>query len=823
MSPAPTPRNVLGLLGAFVATSVVAGLLAAGLAMPAVGASGVAARNSVDFFDSLPGDLKTPPLSEQSTLLANDGKTVVATFYEENRVNVDLKNIAPIMQRAIIAIEDSRFYQHGGVDPKGVVRAFVVNLKSGGTEQGASTLTQQYVKNVLVEAAVAKGDKAGVQAAVDKTKARKIQEIRYAVAIEKKLSKDEILNRYLNIAPFGGQIYGVQAAAKYYFGVDAKDLNLVQAATLAGMVQSPTKFSPVKNPKDSRTRRDIVLRRMRQLNIIDQPTLDKALATKLKTKLTPTRSGCANAKPLNAWFCDYVYLYMTKSKDFASLGKTQEERQKTLARGGLRITTTMDPKVAKSAWNAVSKTIRPKDKSRVAAAAVTIQPGTGNVLAISQNRFFNPDEGRGQTAINYSTDIEYGGSGGFQTGSTFKPFTLATWLKEGHSLFQSVSAATGTAPFSAFKSCNYLDRSQSYTYYNSEGKGSGSVSVYEGTYKSINGAYVSMEKQLDLCDIADTAADLGVHLASPQPDICKVTKDPNEKKPLTRKLPNCVPSLTLGVKEIAPMTMANAYATFAASGKYCAPRAVQMIEDRDRRQLAVPGPKCRQGLEEKIADTVNYGLNHVFKPGGTAARVGGLPNGRPASGKTGTSNNSAQTWFAGYTPQVATAVWVGNPFPKAGWTLNHKTINGQYYSSVFGATLAAPIWKKIMTTATDGLPIVQFKKPDTKLVQGDRKSVPDVTGQKVGDAVQILEGAGFKADVNGGVVPSKYPAGTVAATSPGGGSRVEPGTTISISVSGGGGFGGGVGGGRRGNGNGGGNGGGNNDNLLDRIFPPPRR
>jgi membrane peptidoglycan carboxypeptidase len=805
MSPAPSPRHVLGLLGAFVATSMVAGLLAAGLAIPAVGASGLATQNSVNFFDSIPGDLAQPPLSEKSTLLAADG-SVITTFYEENRDNVNLDAISPEMQRAIVAIEDARFYQHSGVDPKGLVRALLVNKISGNVEQGASTLTQQYVKNVLKESAYARGDLAGQKAAVEQTTSRKLKEIRYAVTLEKSLTKDEILDRYLNIAWFGGKINGVEAASKYYFNTHAKDLTLPQAATLAGMVQDPVKYSPNTYPAAALLRRNVVLGKMLQLHMIDQKTHNAAEATKLGAKITPTKNGCANAGT-NAWFCDYVWRLIIGSKTFSALGKTSEERQNTLLRGGLTIKTTMSPKIQKAGMAATAKVIPPTDPSRVATAAVTVEPGTGRVLSIAQNWAFDPAGGRGKSSIDYGVDKAYGGGNGFQTGSTFKPFTLATWLKQGKSLNSIVSSEVGTAPFSDFhSSClpGGLPRNQSYTYYNSEGKSQGDMTVFKATYASVNGAYVSMEKQLDLCDIRKTAEDLGVHLAAPRENFCLVGDH------TTSRLPNCVPSLTLGVADISPMTMAAAYAAFAAKGTYCAPIAVASITDGQGKSRKVPGASCKQGLDENVANTVNYGLSHVFKPGGTAAKVGGLPDGRPASGKTGTTNESVNTWFVGYTPQLATAVWVGHPDlnkKRVQPSLNTLTING-VRRHVFGATYAAPIWKLIMTAALRGTEIKHFAGADSKLLVSPKTSVPDVNGKSLADAIRILKAAHFKSNVSSGLTPSKYPAGSVASTSPAGGSRADTGTEVSITLSSGGGN--GLPGlpGNLGNGNGNGPGGG---------------
>jgi membrane peptidoglycan carboxypeptidase len=796
MSTASRAQNVLGLLGAFIVTSMVAGVLAAGLALPAIGASGVATKNSVTFFNSLPGDLKQPPTSQRSTLLAADG-TPITTFYDEYRIDKPLKDISLNMQHAIVAIEDARFFEHGGVDPQGLMRAAVVNQISHRSAEGASTLEQQYVKNVLKEAAYVKGDKEALKEAQVKTNARKLKEIRYAVTLEKTMSKTEILNKYLNIAWFGGQVNGIEAASQYYFHTTAKKLTLPQAATLAGMIQSPPTYSPEFAPKEAIGRRNVVLHRMLDQHMIDQATYVKSVKAKLGAHITKPTQGCANSGHY-AYFCDYVFNILTEDKAYSALGKTVEDRINRLKRGGLTIRTTMDPKLVNAAWKTMSKALPPKDKSHVATASVTVQPGTGKVLSIQQNKIYKPTNDKpgksAYTTIDYSTDYKYGGSAGFQTGSTFKPFTLATWLKAGKSLNASVPAGAGSAPFSSFKSCFGYLGSESYTYSNaSDGEGKGNMSVWDATARSVNGAFVSMEKQLNLCDIRATAESIGVHLAAPRNVECGTAK---QRKGITTRLPICTPSLTLGVENISPMTMAAAYAAFAARGTYCAPIAVISITDRNGKHLPVQDANCKQTLDKNIADTVNLGLSKVFSSEGTAAAVGGLP-GRPASGKTGTTNSSQDTWFVGYTPQLATSVWVGDPsfYGPAKYqhrkVLMHRTINGHYYSAVFGATIAGPIWKKIMLTATKGMPVEKFKKPNSSLLSRPQTTVPNVNGMQIDQAINKLKGAGFTTTVASNPVSSKYPAGTVASTSPGGGSRTDYGTEITITVSSGGGGGGG--------------------------------
>ncbi len=793
-------RNVLGLLAAFIVTSMAGGVLAAGLAMPAVGASGVLTKNSVTFFDSLPSELSQEPLAEASQLLASDGSRIT-TFFEENRVTKPLKDISPFMQWAIVAVEDARFFEHGGVDPQGLARAAIVNKMTGHTAQGASTLTQQYVKNVLVEAANARGDKVAQAQATEQVASRKVKEIRYAVALEKQMPKLEILNRYLNIAWFGGKINGVESAAKYYFGTTAKKLTLPQAATLAGMIQNPPKYSPRYNPKTSIQRRNLVLSKMLEQQKIDQKAYDVAVKTKLGPKITTTANGCANAGK-NGYYCEYVRRQIIDNKAFSALGKTPEERANSLKRGGLKITTAMSPKIMKAAWNSLTSTIPPKDKSRVATATVTVEPGTGLVRSIQQNKLYDPADSKGKitgrTGLNYSVDKEWGGGNGFQTGSTFKPFTLAAWLKAGKSLNAVVPSSSGVASFGEFKSCNpEYSRSPSYTYFNAgDGQPNGdSMSVWDGTAKSVNGVFVSMEKQLDLCDIRKVAESVGVHLAATRDDFCTTKKSDR-----TDRLPNCAPSLTLGVADISPMTLSAAYATFAAKGKYCAPIAVTSIKDRYGKSLPIPKANCKQALDEGVANTVNLGLSKVLTPAGTGARLGTMPGGRPASGKTGTTNDSVDTWFAGYTPQLATTVWVGDPetYPTgrknssgneiwARKSLNYRTIDGRRQGNVYGATFAGVIWKKIMVEAVKGTEIKRFGGADSKLLVSPKKQVPDVKGKSVDDARAILKEAGFSVNISNDPAKSKYPVGSVASTSPDGGSFVAAGSTVTITVSAGGG------------------------------------
>ena len=783
---APAAGRLLGLLSLFVAASVVAGARVAGLFVPAVAAMGGATKGSINWFNGLQTSLPTGDLSQQSVLLASDGKTPIARFYAENRQAVRLSKINKTMQNAIIAIEDARFRDHGGVDPIGLVRAAASDYLGNGTQvQGASTLTQQYIKNLFVEQAARRGDKAGVQAATAKDVSRKILEIRAAIDLEKKMTKDQILEAYLNIAYFGNGAYGIEAAAERYFSIHASQLSLEQSALLAGVVQAPFTYDPIRKKTNAKKRRDTVLARMHELGVITNQQYVKAVKTPIRIKQKLPLSGCVAAGQGLGFFCEYVRQAVAQGSDaFAKLGSTRQARVDALDRGGLRITSTIDLKTQAAALKSIQRYVPIGDKSRVATAAVTVEPNTGHVLAMAQNKRFSPTSGRSSTEINYNVDTNLGGSAGFQTGSTFKAFTLAAWLKDGRGLNATIDASRKKIPQNEFLRCgsSHVRNKSVYEFDNSEPSEGGRLSVLEATAMSVNTAFVNIEQQLPLCDIAKTAEAMGVHLAGKAKD-CPPT-------PASTAVPDCIPSMTLGPFSISRLTMASAYATFAADGTYCPPFPVLSIKDADGNGIPIKTPTCdKEALDPAIAHGVTYALKNVLTHG-TATNVNGQVPGAVA-GKTGTTNNSVDTWFVGYTKQRTTAVWVGDPtqYPRGKSTyrksLNGRTIGGKGYGHVFGATIAAPIWAGIMRTAVQGTDIGDWDPPPGSMfgrsgsTASEGSDVPDVTGKSIGEAFVILAQAGFRPRV-GGSVDSDVPAGFVASTTPDAGTNVGEGDTVTI-------------------------------------------
>jgi len=768
-------RPVFRLLAAFAAVSAAGGVLSAGLVVPAVAATGGLTSEGVDIFNELPGDLGDRTLSEASTIRWSDG-TIMAKVYDQNRTVVGFDQIAPVMRDAILSIEDDRFYSHGAVDMKGIVRALVSNA-GGGSTQGASTITQQYVKNVLVQQAVEQGDSEAAAAAVEadgvEGYARKLREMKLAIGLEKEMSKDDILAGYLNVSYFQNNLYGIEAASQYYFSKAAADLTLPEAATLAGMVQNPAAYNPVKYPDASTQRRNVVLKRMLDLGTIDQPTYDAAVATPLTLALNQTRQGCMAAQGA-AYFCDYVVHVMESDPSF---GETVDDRRKLLRSGGLDITTTLSPVVQNIAQQAVNDGVNPGQEARSAASVV--EPGTGKILAMAQDTTYSPDnqDQLGITTLNYNVSEAMGGGRGFQQGSTFKTFTLATWLKSGRSLDSTVAApSSGNDPFSAFTACGQKLRGANYPYFNAEREGAGgTMSVRAATANSVNTAFVSMEKQLDICDITATAESLGLYKAKPSANF--LTGEVNTELDQN-------PSMTLGTNEVAPLAVAGAYAAFAAEGLFCKPTAITQVLDTNGQPLSIPSADCQQVLDVNVARNVTDALRGGWN-NGTARGVGKSQlDGRQVASKTGTTNDSANVWFAAYTPQMAAAVWVGHETQYK--SLNRTRINGRYYRSVYGATIPGPIWANIVGPASEALnlPKATFTAGNNQGLRtttaDGRIRVPSVVGRSVSSARSALEAAGFKVSVASGTVASDVAEGLVASQSA---RSANAGATITITRS----------------------------------------
>ncbi|WP_406147837.1 transglycosylase domain-containing protein [Streptomyces sp. NBC_01012] len=658
----------------FLGVAALAGAVLAGIALPAAGALGLAAKGTVEGFDEIPSNLKTPPLSQRTKILDNEGGTI-ATVYSRDRTVVPLKDISPYMQDAIVAIEDSRFYEHGAVDLKGILRAMNRNVQEGGASQGASTLTQQYVKNVFVEEAGDDPEK--VAEATQQTMGRKVRELKYAIQVEEELGKKKILENYLNITFFGQQAYGIEAASMRYFSKHAKDLKVEEAAMLAGLVQSPTRYDPVNDAEEATKRRNTVLRRMASVGSISQAEADKAIATPIKLSVSKPNSGCITAVSGAGFFCDYVRKTILTDPAF---GKTEDERAKLWNLGGLTIKTTLSPRAQKAADVAATSKVYKDDK--VAASVVQVQPGTGKILSMAQSRPYGLDQKKNETVLNLGVNNKMGGSTyGFQVGSTFKPITAAAALEKGISPAESYSTDWKISlPLNSFRTCaGSPTGSSNWDLQNELETEKGSWDMTSALGKSINTYFAKLEQKAGLCETVEMAKKVGYERGD--------SKEIEENA-----------SITLGGEVSTPLSMASVYATFANRGTYCTPVALESITDPNGKKLGVPQTKCSRAMSEKTADTISQMLKGVVEDGtGTLA---GLTD-RDNAGKTGTTNDRLDAWFVGYTPNLSTAVWVGDDIGEKTTKMYDITIGGQYYDKVCGGCLPGPIWKTAMTGALD--------------------------------------------------------------------------------------------------------------------------
>ncbi|MET7879081.1 transglycosylase domain-containing protein [Micromonospora profundi] len=702
------PRSPLSRLFTVLLAGLLAGLVLAVAALPGNLLLGFAAQSAIGTYAALPEALRTPATPQRSYLYANDGKTLITTFYDVNRTDVALADIAPVMRQAIVASEDRRFYDHGGADVRGLLRALVANVKGGGTEQGGSTLTMQYVRNVLKTDPTRSAEERA--AATDPTVGRKIQEIRYASALEQSLSKDEILNRYLNIAYFGSGAYGIGAASQRYFGKPPARLTLAEAALLAGLVQSPDAYSPIDGNKDAAlARRGYVLDSMAATGAITAAQAAQAKAEPLALKPTAQPNGCtAVAQGHDDWgfFCDYLRRWWLTQPAF---GATAAEREQALRSGGYTVVTSLDPEVQATAQQQATKVYGYDNKRALPIAAV--QPGTGQVLAMAVNRHYsladNPD---GQA--NYPNTVNpliSGGASvdGYQAGSTFKLFTMLAALESGRTLSTGFDAPAKLR-----------------TRYAAEGPGScdgrwcpvnanpdwmdGYRMMWDGFGRSVNTYFVWLAEQVGQDKVVEMAQRLGITFRAESDAAFAKDNAANWG------------SFTLGVAATTPLDLANAYATVAAEGTYCTPVPVVSVTDATGAKVPVGEPSCKRVLDADVARAATdaarcpVGQQSPYGQcnGGTATAVNRILDGRPVAGKTGSSEKNATETFVGFTPQVAVAGIAANPDDPT------DSVGSAVQARVIDAVA------RVIGTAVKGQPETAFTAPSRELAGEPRRPVP---------------------------------------------------------------------------------------------------
>jgi membrane peptidoglycan carboxypeptidase len=706
-----------GTAARLIVMTLVAALLAAGITLPFIGITGIAVRDAAATFSGLPaGDLGQVP--ERSTLYDSNGN-VIAYWYPGDiyRVPVSYGQIAPVMRDAIVAIEDDLFYKQGALDPRGTLRALFSN-SSGGQLQGASTLAQQYVKNVRVLQAGRNAE--AVRQAAYPTFQRKIQQLREAAAVEHEMTQKQLLANYLNVAYFSNSAYGIQVAAGVYFSKTARQLNLPEAALLAGMVQSPTAYNPVSNPAAALARRTEVLTRMAQLHYITKAQATAAEHTKLdlKTSVAPLETGCTSPSAAESgFFCNYVQNVL--EVDYPSIWKQVNTT------GGLRIYTTLNMQDQLAADHGVDY-VMPHysyafNPHRNADAEVLIQPGTGAVRAIAIDRKFG--NGPGEDDIDFAVNSTYGGStDGVQTGSSSKIFTLITALKDGYPFGHSIKIVSPSV-VGPYYNCHH-QYAGTFNVTNSEGpsgKGGETWQLYSASVASINVYFAHLEQQVGLCQTVQTAVEMGMTRA----DGTQLLK-PDKALGVNGLSADNVTSFTLGSVGVSPMSMAAAYASVAARGWYCPPNALTKIETSRGKLLPLKPHGCHRDMSRAVADAANYILQGVLNnPLGTAYGHG---IGRPAAGKTGTSNSGYYAAFAGYTPTLAGYVDVFNPIgptTAAGEMLGegscYRDVGDDFPScpgQMYGDNAPRATWEYTFLRAQLGYPVPFVSPPGYFFAQG---------------------------------------------------------------------------------------------------------
>lgn len=747
--------SLLGVLG----MSGVAGVLVAAMVTPLIAVVGVTANSTITLFENLPNYLDIKPLQQKTTLYAKQGgqDVEIAQFYAQNREEVTLDQISEYVQQAAVATEDPRFYQHGGVDVISATRALLASFLSD-SGAGASTITMQYVRNVRVQTAESILDEAerdeAYRAATEVTTGRKLQEMRLAIGVDKLHSKEDILQGYLNISLFGGTVYGIESAAQYYFGKSAAELSLPESASLVAMVQEPNQYrlDIPENVPNNEERRNYVLRNMLEEGFIEKQEYEEAIATPVTPNIVPSNVGCQNAQGNTQYFCDYVRNVILQDPSF---GATFEERLQNFQTKGYQIHTSLDLDAQANAQNIMSEAVPSYVEGVDLGSAVSmVEAGTGRILVMVQNTEFNEtDEGSGpgRTSVNYNTDYDYGGSTGFQVGSTYKIFALAEWLAAGHSLNETINAQVR-----AFNLANFQDscgpaNGGSWSPQNDGGAKPGNVTAIQATAQSINTAYIAMAEKLDQCRIRDTAIALGAHRADGE-------------------LNNSLPGAVLGTNEIAPLSMAVAVAGIANGGVSCSPIAIDSITLRDGTPVEAPKSDCKQALTPEVAAGVATAMAAVTSGGGTGANSN--PGIAPLIGKTGTTDDAIHTWMVGASSKVGLAAWVGNA-------------SGQASMYNIGLPLAQAsqtrhvLFRNVMGHAMTAYGGDAFPEPPESSLRPSRATIPDLTGRTSEEAKAVLTELGFSVSV-GTPVQSAQPAGTVDHTIPAKGTQVDVGTTVTL-------------------------------------------
>lgn len=713
--------------------------------------------------------LEANPLALTSRIFDARGRLITTLHAEEDRELVPISRIPKVVQDAVVAIEDQRFWTHRGIDLKAILRAAYVNATTGRISEGGSTITQQYIKNRLLSS--------------QQTLSRKIQEASLAWQLEKELTKDQILGRYLNTVYFGQGAYGIKRGAEVFFSKPPGELDLREAALLAGLIAGPERWDPIERPEAALSRRDHVLDQMRGLGMITEAQWQTARSQPLG--LHPQLGTDRYPAP---YLVDYVKHQILSNPRF---GSTYTQRYNFLFKGGLRIYTTVDLRMQHAAERAVHGILTsPSDPY---GALTAIDPRNGHIKAMVGGRdYWAPRREDRYAKVNLAT----GGSTGRQAGSSFKPFALVAALENG-----IPPTRTYPAPSSLVLDeppCGSPDYPWHVENYEGASYG-GALTVEEGLIKSVNVVYAQIIRDVHPERVVEVAHRMGIR---------------------SQLRPYC--SAVLGTNEVNTMEMASAFGTLATNGRHVRPTAIDRIEDARGNVIYQADPRPRQVLNPLVAWTATQIMRKVILYGtGVAANIG-----RPAAGKTGTAQMWRDAWFIGFIPQLVAGVWVG--FPQGQISMTSTRIG-----TVTGGSWPAQIWNAFMSAVTEHIPVRDFKEPRQdyisvpiditkgclatsatppenvryiEFVPGTEPTtpctytstdytstspppvtattsggVPSVVGISVGTAVSILKGRGYEVDRDY-QRDSGYPRDTVIDQDPSPGTPAPPGSNVTIVV-----------------------------------------
>ncbi|GAA0515971.1 penicillin-binding protein [Saccharopolyspora subtropica] len=687
-----------GVLLKMFGLCVLAGVLVAALLLPMATGAGAVINQTTDAMSKMSSSLARRDMPQVSTVTDKDGAPI-AYFFKDYRVETPPEQISDTMKAAITAVEDKRFWDHGGVDWHGTMRALATNLSSGEAAQGASTITQQYVKNYLVH--VAANNAMEAEKAKETTIARKLREAKIAVELERTMTKEEILTGYLNVVPFGNQTFGVGAAAQTYFGTTPDKLTIAQAALLAAIVNQPGSLNPNSNPDDALQRRNLVIDLMTDPNNSIRITKEDAEIAKKEplgvlSPLGRPPNGCVGVGDgtTDGFFCTYLVDYLER------LGIDSDQ----LKTGGYTIRTTLDRKATDAAKDAAEAQV-PTQTEGIANAMAVVEPGKDKhkVRALVANRDYGNDASKGQTAYDIVSRVQP-----FGAGSVYKVFTAAAAIEQGMSPYDTIDVPP------TYTSRVYRNGSAPYTVGNADGVAPGPRTLQMALATSPNTAFVMLQERVGLNNVVDMASRLGLRVgmngvnARGQRLKSDGSNGPSQAEAIKKGNRG---AFTLGYTPTSVLELSNVAATIMSDGVYCPPTPLEEVRDRHGNLVPLKEAPCEQAVSPQVAAALAQGMSKDADAGGTshaAAQAAGWN--RPIIGKTGTTQEHKSAAFIAATPQMAGAVltYADGSSPQGicdGGGDTPPFLCGKHGGNIYGGKVPARTWFAAMKKIHEGLPV----------------------------------------------------------------------------------------------------------------------